>query len=188
MTGPPGTLPAVVRIGGVSKSELLAALERAGVRLNPLALELFAHAGFATAAAPSTIAVAAVAVGELGHARGATLAQVFERAAERGLALCPLELAAHLRLQFADQPEGADGHPPSSHRAPPGSLTVAARPLAQDGGLALGFYLRRIRGVPWLRGYRAPADHRWDAGDRFVFCRPDATAQEAFSESRGSPR
>lgn len=111
-------------------------------------------------------------MGELGHARGATLAQVFASAAARGLALCPLELAPHLRLQFTDQAEGFDGHPPSSHRAAPGSLTVATRPIAAGDGTSMGFYLRRIHGVLWLRGYRAPAEHVWDAADLFVFCRP----------------
>ena len=38
--------------------------------------------------------------------------------AERKLAPCPPELGPHLRLQELDQPEGAAGHPPSSHRGP----------------------------------------------------------------------
>lgn len=99
------------------------------------------------------------------------IAQVFDRAAERGFVLCPLELAAHLRLQFTDQPEGFLGHPPSTNRAPPGALTIAAHPLVADDGVPMGFYLRRIRGVLWLRGYRSPAEHVWSASDRFVFCR-----------------
>jgi len=165
------TVPQAVRIGGMTKGELLAALQRSGIRLNQIAQELFAHRGFTTSEAQSVIETAEVSVGQLGHTRGATLAELFESAAKQGLSLCPLELAAHLRLQFVDQPEGYLGHPPSKHRAPPGSLTIASRPLAADDGLPMGFYLRRIRGVLWLRGYRSPAEHLWEAHDRFVLCR-----------------
>lgn len=155
----------------MSTSELLSALERRGIQLNQIAHDLFAHPGFQTSAARSTIEITHISVGELGHEHGATLAHVFERAAERGLALCPLELAAHLRIAFTDQAEGFIGCPPSRNRAPSGSLTVAARPLTNDDGIPMGFYLRRIAGVLWLRGYRSHAEHVWDAGDRFVFCR-----------------
>ncbi len=86
------------------------------------------------------------------------------------------ELAPHLRLQYLDQPEGYIGYPPSEHRAPPGSLTVASRELASDDEIPKGFYLRRIEGVLWLRGYCSGPDHVWSAADRFVFCRPQAAA------------
>jgi hypothetical protein len=155
----------------MSKGELLSALRESGIQLNEIALALFAHQGFETSDVRSMTEITAVSVGELGLRHGATLEQVFDLAAERGLTVGPLELAAHLRLQFTDQQEGLVGNPPSRNRAPPGSLTVAARPIAQDDGLGSGFYLRRMRGVLWLRGYRSPADHVWDAGDRFVFCR-----------------
>lgn len=164
-------LSRAVCIGGMTKRELLSALQRNAIQLNEIAEVLFAHKGFETSEARSTVEAIDISVGELGHTRGATIAQVFDRAAERGLALCPLELAAHLRLQFTDQPEGFWGHPVSRNCAPSGALTVAARPLATDDGVSMGFYLRRIRGVLWLRGYRSPAEHVWDADDRFVFCR-----------------
>lgn len=165
-----GAVPRSVCVGGLSKGKLLSALQEAGVQLNEIARALFAHRGFETSAARSTLEITEASVRELGLTHGATLQQVFETAAEHGLALCPLELAAHLRLQFTDQPEGSVGYPPSKHCAPPGSLTIAARPLAQDDGLSMGFYLRRMDGVLWLRGYHSPAEHVWDAGDRFVFC------------------
>ena len=83
--------------------------------------------------------------------------------------LCPLELGPHLRLQFTDQPEGSLGQPVSQNCAPPGSLTVASAPLAQDDETPKGFYLRRIEGVLWLRGYRSWPGHIWSPQDMFVF-------------------
>jgi hypothetical protein len=163
--------PQAVRIGGMSKAELAAALERNGIQLNRIALELFAHPGFRPAPEVSTLEITHVSVAELGYEHGAELAQVFERAGEHSLELCPLELAAHLRIAFTDQAEGSIGCPPSRNRAPPGSLTVAARPLTDHDNVSMGFYLRCIDGAPWLRGYRSPAEHVWNAGDRFVFRR-----------------
>ena len=164
------TLTRAVHIGGMTKVELLFALQQSGIQLNDIAKVLFAHQGFTTAEARSVLKTVEVSVGELGHTHGATIAEIFVSAAERGLSPCPLELAGHFRLQFTDQPEGSLGYPPSEHRAPPGSLTIASTPLAADGGAPMGFYLRRIRGALWLRGYRSPAEHIWDPGDRFVFC------------------
>lgn len=163
--------PRSVRIGGMTKGALLAELQRKGVQLNEIAQELFAHPDFVTSESQSVLATAVASVGELGHKEGATLDQVFSAAAKRGLFLCPLELAPHLRLQFVDQPEGYWGHPPSEKRAPPGALTVASRQIIARNGMPMGFYLRRIKGVLWLRGYRSAAIHLWSADDHFVFCR-----------------
>jgi hypothetical protein len=164
-------VPRSVRIGGTTKQALLADLQACGVQLNEIARTIFAHHDFATSDEPAVIETKELSVGDLGHTEGATIAEVHASAARRGLSLCPLELAPHLRLQFMEQPEGYWGHPPSEHRAPPGSLTIAAQPLATDDGDLLGFYLRRTRGVLWLRGYRSPAEHVWSAEDRFVFAR-----------------
>jgi hypothetical protein len=166
------TVARTVRVGGMSKRELLAELQRNDIQLNGYARTLFAHSEFATSPTTSSIATVELAVANLGYARGATFAQLHSRAAELGLALCPLELGPHLRLQFLDQPEGHLGYPASKHRAPHGSITVASRLLADDHDTPKGFYLRRIDGVLWLRGYRSAPDELWSPDDRMVFCRP----------------
>ena len=99
------------------------------------------------------IEIATVSVAELGFGEGATYGQLIARALESGLAECPLELGPHLRLQFLDQPEGAAGLPATHGRAPPGAITVASSPLDERDETPKGFYLRRIDGVLWLRGY-----------------------------------
>ena len=161
-----------IRVGGMSKHELLARLQDAKIQLNESARVLFAHDKFTTSPAVSTIEAIELSVADLGCADGASIGQIHDRAAACGLSLCPLELAPHLRLQYLDQPEGYIGHPPSQHRAPPGSLTVASHELTSDEDTPKGFYLRRIEGVLWLRGYRATLGHPWSAADRVVFCRP----------------
>jgi hypothetical protein len=158
-----------VRIGGMSKAELLAELQRNGVELNELAQRLLAHDSFAPGSNVTTIETVELVVRDLGFADGATMTAVRECITTMSLALCPLELGPFLRLQFLDQPEGYWGHPPSQHRAPPGSITVASPQVSDDAEFPKGFYLRRIQGVLWLRGYCAEPEHIWSPEDRLIF-------------------
>lgn len=161
----------VVRIGGVSKPALLAALRTQGVQLNAAGETLFAMDSFTTADEICDCVTEELSVAELGLPDGALMAAILERAEARGLAVCPLELGPHLRLQWLDQPDGG-GTLVSQHRAPPGSLTVMSPPLSLDDAVPKGFYLRRLDGVLWLRGYRCTPDHVWSPEDRLLFVRP----------------
>jgi hypothetical protein len=166
----------IATIGGVPKAELLSRLQRAYVRLNEAAHALFDDVRFTTSPVTSRVEAVHVSVAALGFPDGATFAAVVERAATNGLVVCPLELGPHLRLQFTDQPEGSLGHAASQNCAPPGSLTLASAPLAEDDETPKGFYLRRIEGDLWLRGYRSWPGHHWNPRDMFVFIRPHNVA------------
>lgn len=165
-----------VRIGGMGKADLLAELQNAGVALNEAAHTLFADARFTTSATTSLIEIVELSVNSIAYPMGATFEQIVQRATNLGLLLCPLELGPHLRLQFLNQAEGFLGQPVTQRCAPPGSLTVASRPLSDDHDTPKGFYLRRINGVPWLRGYRSGAEHIWSSEDVLIFCRPHNAA------------
>lgn len=164
--------PAVIRtvqIGGLTKAELLQALQNNAVSMNESAETLFASELFTTSPTRDAILTVELSVRELGLPQGAVNAELHSQAQGLGLMLCPLELGPHLRLQYLDQPEGFWGHPERKHRAPSGSITLASAPLSDDDEFPKGFYLRRIKGVLWLRGYHAGADHVWDPDDRLVF-------------------
>lgn len=166
----------MARIGGVPKVELLSRLQGAGVLLNDAAQALFADARFTTSSVSSLVETIQVSVAALGFPDGATFAMVVKRAATNGLLLCPLELGPHLRLQFTDQPEGSLGQLASKHCAPPGSLTLASAAVSEDDETPKGFYLRRIEGDLWLRGYQSWPGHNWSPQDVFVFVRPHNVA------------
>ncbi len=168
--------PRHVQVGGANKRELLSRLHETNIQLNPLALTLFADDRFTTTGHRATINITVIAIGELGFDAGATFSQIVARAANTGLEPCPLELAPHLRLQFANQPEGFIGQPVSQNCAPPGAITVASAPLSPDDEFLKGFYLRRIEGVLWLRGYRSWYGHVWSPSDRFVFAQSVSAA------------
>ena len=140
------------------------------MELNALGLRLLSSPAFETRPAIHTHAIVLLAVRDLGFPDGARMPQVSLAAQALGLFPGPAHLGPHLRLQYLDQPEVAATPPGASGRAPAGSLTIASAPLSADDEFPKGFYLRRLGGTLWLRGYRADAEHRWDADDRFVYC------------------
>jgi hypothetical protein len=160
-----------VRIGGVDKPSLLRSLRRHGAQLNHAAEALFECPHFTTLEQPCLVEIAYLSVAALGFSEGATYQQITGRASEMGLSECPLELGPHLRLQLRDQLEAPATAPAAIRGAPPGSITVASRPLDDAERTPKGFYLRRLERVFWLRGYWSPADHVWAAPDVFVFSR-----------------
>lgn len=158
-----------VSIGGLSKHELLERLASAGVEINSIGLQLFAQESFRTLEVPVVVEAVQITVAELGLPDGGVFAQVIRAAEERALALCPLELGPHLRLALLDQAEGAQGFERRQHTAPPGAITVVSQPLPEDGEEFRGFYLRRIEGTLWLRGYKSWSGHLWQPEDILLF-------------------
>lgn len=162
-------LPRAVRIGGMTKGELRQALRDRDVQLNQAAEALFDDSRFVPAGPSRILQIASRSVGDLGFGEGATYEQLTARALESGLLESPLELGPHLRLQLLNQPEGSVGSATTRHRAPPGSITVASSPLDDLDPTPKGFYLRRMDGVLWLRGYWSGPGHIWSPEDVFVF-------------------
>ena len=165
-------------MGGLTRLELLEELVRAGVEINEAGKTLFACERFVTSAKRTSLRLLDLTVRNLGFPQGATTSELYKKALQLGLRLCPLEAGPHLRLQHLDQPEGYWGQPIWEHRAPPVTITVATETVSKDGDFPNGFYLRRIKGTLWLRGYCAGPDHIWDPQDHFVFsetCFPRST-------------
>ncbi len=171
-----GRGPQRVSIGGVPKKRLLQLLNDHRVQLNEAAATLFADPRFTISDYRLLVEVVSITVAELGCVEGATYEQVTMAAARAGWLECPLELGPHVRLHYLNQPEGHLGYPLTQNQAPPGSITVASRPLDDSDETPKGFYLRRIDGVLWLRGYRSWPGHIWSPDDVFLFCRYGSVA------------
>lgn len=167
--------PLQMRVGQLSRRELLAALSRSGVRLNASAEVLMNNSVFDQQRS-ETFGVVCRSVGQLGFSEGANLSSIFERAKKLGFSLCPSIAAPYLRLIWIDQ-ESAPDNVMSNGCAPSGSITVASAPLDNDDDLPKGFYLRTINGILWLRGYHATDKHVWSPGDCFAFRERNSTLQ-----------
>lgn len=158
-----------IHIGRETKLELFQLLLNAGIQLNPIAKELFADARFHIVEKPIIVDSFQTTVAALGFPEGGTIAQIVQAAALHGLTPCPLELGPYLRLALLEQAEGATGFPQIPHQAPHGSITVVSEPLSEDDETPKGFYLRRIDGTLWLRGYNSWSGHVWNPQDALVF-------------------
>ncbi|MDY0395538.1 helicase [Virgibacillus halophilus] len=159
-----------IAVGGLTKSQLLQKLQQHSILMNKYGERLFDDEHFVVSDTVYSVKAVALKVRDLGFSEGATIPQLFKKASQVGLKLCPLELGPHLRLEYVDQPEGHLGKPSWRHRAPYGSLTIASKILSDDVHFPKGFYLRRIDGVLWLRGYIADHLHVLQPDDHFVFC------------------
>lgn len=159
-----------IKVGGLTKSQLLQKLQQHSILLNKFGEKLFADDKFTVSDNIYSVRAVELKVRDLGFLEGATIPQLFKKANQVGLKLCPLELGPHLRLEYLDQPEGHSGNPSWKHRAPYGSVTIASEILSEDVDFPKGFYLRRIGGVLWLRGYIADHLHVMGPDDHFVFC------------------
>jgi len=160
-----------VEVGGLTKTQLIQKLQQYSVLMNESAERLLADDKFTTSDTKYSLQTVELTVCDLGFPDGATTSQIFNRASDLGLELCPVELGPYLRLEYLDQPEGYSGNPIKRHQAPSGSITIASKILIEDYDFPKGFYLRRIEGELWLRGYRADHLHVWNPDDHLIFCR-----------------
>ena len=165
-----------LRTGGVSCKQLFAQLEKAGVRLNRLAVDALTNELFDTAEASSVVQVVFASLEDLGLSKGGHLSAAIDAAASRGYKLCPPDLGPHLRLAYLGQQEVPGPPEPAKHQAPPGSVTVVDQRPPEDGTDYRGFYIRRIEGAPWLRGYTSWSDHVWQPKDMLAFLAPENAA------------
>lgn len=145
-----------ITIGGLDKSELLKRCLETGVQFNAYAKTLFEHPLFAPPAETEVVKLVKTSLRELGLDERCSFEEFSARAFSHGLRLGPLYLAAFLRLEYLDQPEGPH-------------LTIASAPPEPDENYPKGFYIRRNDGVLWLRGYQADGFEGWPEGNEFIF-------------------
>jgi hypothetical protein len=136
------------------------ALEAAHVHIGDAANEVLGRPTFTFSQRKIESDLVVVAVTDLGFGEaGASVADVYTRAKQLGLALCPAEVAPYLRLQYLQQPVGEilqiAMNPVTTYEGAPVDLAVA------DGGEGL-----------LLVGGEAPSDRVVSGTVHFVFVRP----------------
>jgi hypothetical protein len=155
-----------VEFGGLRKAELLAKLKNSSILLNEYANILLSSNLFITSKTRQIVSVIEISINDLGFSDGANLAEVRNRARELGLLECPIELGPYFRLQYLDQVEDKEI---SKNKAPKGSVTIISKPLLDSDDFPKGFYLRRINGKLWLRGYKCDMEYKWEPFDMLAF-------------------
>lgn len=167
-----------VEVGGLTKSQLVQKLQQYSILMNEYGKKLITDDKFTTSDKKYSLKTVELTVGNLGFPAGANTEQIFKRAEELGLKLCPLELGPQLRMGYLDQTEGSSSNSLQKQQAPSGSITIASEILTEDDNFPKGFYLRRINGILWLRGYCTDHLHVWNPNDHFIFCQKNTTGKE----------
>jgi hypothetical protein len=93
-----------VEIGGKTKEQLQSELEQAGVNLTSNAEDMMKSPEFNTLPVAQALDTVRLKLGDLGLSGYPTTDQVYRKAQELGLELCPAEVGPYMRLQTKDQP------------------------------------------------------------------------------------
>ena len=134
------------------------ALKAGGFRIGDWANDILGKPAFSAATKEVEVELVKVLVRELGFKNGATRQEIYQRAQELGLKICPNEVGPQLRLQYKDQPNGE-------------WIVVAMEPMTDAlGNLGL-FFVRHDGDGRWLGGFYGNSDCVWRAGLEFVFCK-----------------
>jgi hypothetical protein len=140
----------------LNPSALIRELEAKGLKISDYARDIMGKKEFAIASSETTVDLVIRSVKELGFTRATPLREIYAKAQEIGLGLCPAEVGPQLRLQYTDQPIGE-------------ILWIAMESISVSDGSAFVFRVRRDGGGQWLNASWNDLDDSWNPGDRFVF-------------------
>jgi hypothetical protein len=162
VAAPGATLPVWKRITlGTYKgvNALRKALDAGRVRIGDSADEALGRPAFQFSQTRTDVDLVVLSVSELGFKDATPLADIYRRAAELGLELCPPEVAPLLRLAYVNQPVGE-------------FLNIAMRPIATYGGERIALSVANAGTGPLLLGGDGRPDFVLNWRARLVFVRP----------------
>jgi len=133
-------------------------LRRGNLKLGDWASDIIGKPAFTTATEETEVDLVRVAVAELGFKKGARRDQIYERANEFGLELCPAEVGPQLRLQYQDQPNKEQ-------------ILIGMEPIIVSDGTPRAFGIESLDSELWLSAYYGSPGRDWDAEHQWVFVR-----------------
>lgn len=145
-----------IEIGGKTAEQLLNELEQAGIKITNRARSMILSRDFAVSKNAEAATLIRLTVSDLGFMRNVTTDQIYRRAEELGLELCPADAGLHYRLQYRNQPMNE-------------WISVGMKQIIDSGGNPFVFRLERSEDGLWLRNYWAGPGYEWDPDDEFVF-------------------
>lgn len=145
-----------VEIGGKTKEQLQRELKQAGVNVTSYAQDMMKSPDFTTLPVAQMVDTVRLKVGDLGFHNSATTDQLYKKAQELGLELCPAEVGSRLRLQHTDQPIEE-------------WVCVGMKQIADSDDNPNVFVLGRSGGGLRLGARWAGPDREWYSEREFVF-------------------
>lgn len=146
-----------VEVGGKTAEQLIAEMEGAKIKLSEDAkLILENKKEFIITKKQEEVALVSLTVADLGFKSSATTDQIYARAQELGLELCPADTGPHYRLKYKDQPLNE-------------WIRVAMKQIADSVGNPIVFDLDHDDDGLWLIGNSAKPGLMWHPNFKFVF-------------------
>jgi len=146
-----------IEIGGKSSKELIAELQQNNINLSDEAKYMLNSREFVPTKNSESLTLVRLSVADLGFTRSATTDQIYYRAKELGLELCPADVGPEYRLKYKDQPKGD-------------WFRIGMKTIVGSGDYPRLFNLGcRDDGLWMLDDWAAPGDG-WIPDHQFVFC------------------
>ncbi len=146
-----------VLIGGKTAKKLEQELVQNRINVTSYAADMMKNPDFTTLKDHQVLNLVRLHVRDMGIKKDyPTTTEVYNRAEELGLALCPPEVGPQYRLKCTDQPMGE-------------WFYIGMKQIADSDGYPRVFRLGRRGGGLWLNADWARPDSRWDPGHEFVF-------------------
>jgi len=150
------------------------ALDSARIKIGDSADEILGRPAFAYTRMKTDVELALFSAAELGVESESSLADVYKRARQVGLELCPAEVAPQLRLEYRDQPLGE-------------ALNIAMEPVATHSGEPTILALVNFGTGLALIGSDGRSEFMVPRTWRFVFALPTNGRLEALREPQIVP-
>ena len=151
----------IIKLGTGPKTadDFRKAIKDCGMKISDWANSILGRPEFRVAAGETEVDLVKVTVAELGFKEGATREQIYARAKELGLEICPPEVGPQLRLQYKGQPMNE-------------WLLIGMESVRDSDGALHVFYVVRHASGFWLDRHYGSPDYFWPTAYRWVFVLP----------------
>lgn len=139
------------------------AMDLAGIRMRDSASEILGQPAFPYARVKTEVELALLSAWDLGVETESSLSDVYKRAKQIGLELCPAEVGPQLRLHYRNQPLGE-------------ALNIAMEPIATSSGDPTILALVNFGSGLALMGVNGRSEFMVLRPSRFVFALPTKRA------------
>jgi hypothetical protein len=145
-----------IEIGGKDVKTLENELKKNGINISNHANDIMKSKDFTTSEKQEEIETVRLKVSDLGFENGATTNEIYKRAEELGLELCPAEVGPQLRLQYVNQPMNE-------------WVFIGMKQIPARDGDPFVFDLERNEDGLWLNNNWADPEGGWSPGSEFIF-------------------
>lgn len=145
-----------IEIGGKSKEQLIAEMKAAGINISDYAKSMMENPDFVPGKNREDATLVRLTVADLGFTSSATTDQIYKRAEELGLELCPPDTGPNYRLKYKDQPLSE-------------WVRIGMKQITDSDGDPFVFHLARFDDGLWLVYDWAQPDGTWYPGNEWCF-------------------